>query len=195
MGQECQFLLFEGPESKAVAYRESDRLIRLYDIDLSEGLKVEQARELSQLLLGRSITDGSVVVMGPLDRVTVKAADALLKALEELPGGMGLIGWGVDLGNLQPALRSRSLIRYCPGLTGPPFEIEEAARLAVDVVRSKPWELQKLLEGVDPVGFCLSMAEIATSGDRLDLERWERARKVLRTPNPTRTDLFWVLLG
>lgn len=195
MGQECQFLLFEGPEAKTVVYRESDRLIRIYDIDLSEGLKVEQARDLSQLLLGRSVTEGSVVVLGPLDRVTAKAADALLKALEELPGGMGVMGWGVELGNLPPALRSRSTIRYCPGPTGPLLEVEEAARQAVDAVMGRPWEVQRLLEGLDPVGFCLSMAEIATSGERADLERWGRAREVLKLATPSRNDLFWVLFG
>lgn len=197
MGTICpvRFILVDGEGSERYARRLALSKHVLYEKVLEGGLKVEEARDLSELVSTRAAASGAILLIGPLDGTRSRAADALLKCFEDLPGGLGVIAWVRDPGGLPPALLSRAERHYCPGRTGPDPETESAARKVFDLVDKQPWEVLSQLEGIDPVGFCLTTAEVATSGDPVDLARFDRARKVLQIGTPTKTDLLWILFG
>jgi len=160
------------------------------------GLKAEAARDLADLLSGSPPGDRpSAVVVGPLDDTLPRAGDALLKATEDLTGGVSVFAWANDVASVPPALRSRALVAYAPGPTGPSPEVEAAVRRAMGVARTEPWEVGKIVEGLEPRDLLLGVAEVACSGDPADLEVWRRARQALRGARTSRVELLWVLVG
>lgn len=80
-------------------------------------LKKEGARELVSLLAHRSVGSGQTsVLVGPVDEVNPATSDVLLKTIEEFdPNGTRPFLWAWDLGGVFHTLRSRCILRFCPG--------------------------------------------------------------------------------
>ncbi len=80
------------------------------------GLKVDDSREIVRMAQQGSVGDKPpVVIVGPLDRATPEAADALLKTLEDLAEGqLRIILWADYLIGVSGTLRSRALLEWCP---------------------------------------------------------------------------------
>lgn len=118
-------ILFHGPTARGAALlcaRDVGRLIR--DPVGDDGLKVEDARLLVSLSENSGVGDRPpVVIVGPLDRATPEASDALLKTLEDLAEGpLRIVLWADYLGGVSKTIQSRILPRWCspgPGWKSP----------------------------------------------------------------------------
>jgi len=98
-----------------------------------DGLKVDDSRRVVELAGNSGVGDRPpVVVLGPIDRATPEASDALLKTLEDLADGpLGVILWADYLGGVTGTIQSRTLPRWCPpdAKWASPFLDEHAERL------------------------------------------------------------------
>lgn len=124
-------ILFHGPGAEAVGHREALTFGRLLPFTGSE-LKKEGARELMSLLSRRPVGDGRyAVLVGPVDEVNPATSDVMLKTIEEFdPEGTRPFLWAWDLGGVSHTLRSRCILRFCPGVD-PRGEAHEATALTV----------------------------------------------------------------
>lgn len=109
-------LLFHGPGARVEALDEGFRSGRLLDDPFgSEGLKVEDARRVVELLMSTPVgSEKGVVIVGPMDLANWKASDVLLKSIEEFHERVKPILWAHDLGGVSDTIRSRCLERWCP---------------------------------------------------------------------------------
>lgn len=129
-------LLFYGPGAEEEATTRAESLGRLLAPPFgSEGLKVDDAREIVTLLAAPPVgTQIGVVLAGPMDRATPEAMDALLKSLEDFDEQtVQPVLWAVDVGAVVPTIRSRCLLIWCPD--GPMPEMEHL-EMATDLVRA-----------------------------------------------------------
>lgn len=111
--------LYHGPSARDRAVREagSENYRPVAPPVGDDGLKVDDSRTLVELLSSAPVGDkqGSLV-LGPLDRTTPEAGDALLKTLEEFgEGPTRVFAWAWDLSGVSPTIRSRTLSVWCPG--------------------------------------------------------------------------------
>ena len=132
-------LLFYGPGAEEEALQRSDDIGRLLAEPFgAEGLKVADSREITSLMAAPPVGSGiGVVIIGPMDRATPEAQDALLKHLEEFdPTTIQPILWTIDLGAVFGTIRSRCLMEWCPHGAVPEMEHLDAAtslvRSAID---------------------------------------------------------------
>lgn len=164
--------LFHGPLARDAVVTYAQEAGRLIAEPIGDGgLKVADSRLIVELAGNAGVGDKRpVVIVGPLDRATPEAGDALLKTLEDLADGPLLILlWADYLGGVIGTIRSRTLDRWCPPdeRWTSPFVDEHAealyeawakgdaaACLGVIYDRQKDW--QALLQG-----FCEVMAERA----------------------------------
>ena len=110
-------VLFHGPRARGEAVTHARTLGRLITDPLGDdGLKVDDSREIVRLAGNAGVGDKSpVVVVGPLDRATPEAGDALLKTLEDLADGpVRIILWADFYGGVIGTIRSRTLPQWCP---------------------------------------------------------------------------------
>jgi hypothetical protein len=109
-------ILFHGPGAEEVGYKEASAFGRLLPFTGSS-LKKEGARELVGILSHRPVGSGRAsVLVGPVDEVNPATADVLLKTIEEFdPSGTRPFLWAWDLGGVSHTLRSRCILRFCPG--------------------------------------------------------------------------------
>lgn len=194
----ARFVFVHGPGAEREVRRlvESGGYLLRAEVRPDGGLKAEAARDLASLLDTPPPCDRPcAVVLGPLDDTLPRAGDALLKSTEDLPGGVSVFAWALDVAAVPPALKSRAVTAYAPGPTGPPPEAEAAVRRAMECARREPWEVGKVVEGLEPRDLLLGVAEVACSGDPADLQVWSRARQVLRGARTSRAELLWVLVG
>ena len=165
-------ILFHGPLARAEALDHATAAGRLISDPIGDGgLKVADSRRIVNLAGNAGVGDRNpVVIVGPLDRATPEAGDALLKTLEDLAEGpLVILLWADYLGGVIGTIRSRTLARWCPPDERwvSPFKDEHAkalwdawskqdpaACLGVIYDRKKDW--QALLQG-----FCEYMAENA----------------------------------
>lgn len=121
--------LFHGPLSKDAAYKKaaelgqveasygeqpSDTWSQAHKGSKYNGLAVEEARELVALLPVAMATYTPVYVVGPLDKATVNACDALLKRLEDMPPHSYAVLWAWNLGEVIPTIISRTRPVWSP---------------------------------------------------------------------------------
>jgi hypothetical protein len=132
-------LLFYGPGAEEEALQRADDIGRLLAEPFgSEGLKVADSREITSLMAAPPVGSGiGVLVIGPMDRATPEAQDALLKHLEEFDAtAIQPILWTTDLGAVFGTVRSRCLMEWCPHGAVPEMENLDAAtslvRSAID---------------------------------------------------------------
>lgn len=109
-------LLFHGPGAEAMGYAQATAFGRLLPFTGSS-LKKEGARELVGLLAHRPVGGGRAsVLVGPIDEVNPATSDVLLKTIEDFdPEGIRPFLWAWDLGGVSVTLRSRCILKFCPG--------------------------------------------------------------------------------
>lgn len=157
-------VLFHGPQARGTAIDHARSVGRLILDPLGDqGLKVVHSREVVELASSSGVGDRPpAVVLGPLDRATPSAADALLKTLEDLATApLQIILWADFLGGVIPTIRSRSLSRWCaPAPTWEsPYMDEDARKLwssyrqrdlsgCLETLRKRQKDWVDLLQGV-----------------------------------------------
>lgn len=132
-------LLFYGPGAEEEALQRANEIGRLLAEPFgADGLKVADSREITSLMSAPPVGSGiGVLVIGPMDRATPEAQDALLKHLEEFDATtIQPILWTTDLGAVFGTIRSRCLMEWCPHGAIPEMEHLDAAtslvRSAID---------------------------------------------------------------
>jgi len=175
----------------------------------STGLKVDEAREFVALMRTTPLGEGKgVVVAGPMDLANPKAADTLLKCIEEFDGeAMVPVLWAHDLGGVIPTIQSRCLDRWCPA-TGDEEIDEEVVGAAQALIRAslsqEVWKIPPLLAAVlkdknskgreIPLLWEMSEALVAYLTRPEARELWERLREVATYYNPTFIEIQAALL-
>ena len=159
-------ILFHGPLARGEAVAHAAQLGRLVSEPIGDdGLKVADSRLIVTLSEDAGVGDKlPVVIVGPLDRATPEAGDALLKTLEDLTDApLQIVLWADYLGGVIGTIRSRSLDRWCPpderwvspfvdqyaeALFSAWEKQDTAACLSVLYERKKDWQaLMQALEG------------------------------------------------
>jgi hypothetical protein len=125
--------LFHGPSARAAALALVPKIGRLLRDMGEDGLKIDDTRELADLLANTPVGDvPGVIVVGPMCRVQQGTADVLLKSLEEFDQTrVRPILWAFAEADVSPTVRSRCLLRWCAGEETIATEIASAARKAV----------------------------------------------------------------
>lgn len=113
--------LFHGPLAREAAVQAAESHGRMLVEPLGDdGLKVDVSRQIVERLSAVPLGDAvGTLVIGPVDAATDRAADALLKMLEEFNSKYLMpFLWAEDLGGVQPTIRSRCIQQWCPGRGG-----------------------------------------------------------------------------
>lgn len=204
--------LFFGPGARSAALKEASRVGRLVAPPFGDaGLKVDEAREVVELLLSTPVGTGTgVVIVGPLDEAPAKSTDALLKTLEEFNDqATRPILWAHDLGGVSSTIRSRCLSKWADAkdVTEEDEKILMAASSALDASMKGDRNgiaeaLKDLPMGNDGVSLMKrrSFLGLVAGQLALDIENpqarslWERLRGVTRWRNPTVIEILSVLL-
>ena len=211
-------ILFYGPGARQAALNlASSTGFLLAEPFGDDGLKVEQAREIAELLRSAPISEQmGMLVVGPLDdAATSKSSDALLKSLEEPSPYVQAVLWADDLGGVPATIRSRCEDRFAPpGLENPEDEDTDSSPLTawsliqayqesdyatiVDLVeaataKEKGGENQqkKLLRLVGALADVLSQ----DLGDSHKRVLWERVREIAQWKNPSSLEIISALVG
>lgn len=182
-------ILFHGPQARGAAVTHARSIGRLLLDPLGdEGLKVAEARAVVDLAGTSGVGDQPPsVVLGPLDRATPSAGDALLKTLEDLSTApLQIVLWADFLGGVSLTLRSRSLPRWCPPEPHwvSPYMDEDAKNLweaytkkdlgaCLEILRKRQKDWGDLLQGV---------CEVSAEQEPLHpsaLRLWAQARPLL----------------
>lgn len=208
-------ILFHGPGGKSSAVLDAkSRGLLLCEPLGDKGLKVDDSREINELLSTVPIGDCKVcLVAGPMDKANAKAADALLKTLEDLDHSMFVLNlWSFDITEVQPTIVSRCLHRWCAEARELDLvddsNVYEKAMSLVEAFRSKDCaelvELTKrdkkddgdiLLEVVRTIPEVLETDFKKGVLQESDTKLWTGVREVLRHRDPTRNELMSVLLA
>lgn len=157
-------VLFHGPVSRQAAVEHARSVGRLLRDPIGdEGLKVADSREIVALADSSGVGDRApAVVIGPLDRATPSASDALLKTLEDLSTApLQIVLWADFLGGVVSTVRSRSLLKWCPppATWSSPYMDEDSSDLwaayqkkdlsgCLEILRSRQKDWSDLLQGV-----------------------------------------------
>lgn len=197
-------LLFHGPGAKEAALGEAKRVGVLVVPPIgSEGLKVDEARQVTELMCSVPAGDQQgVLVIGPMDEANAKSADTLLKIIEENPNPyMTAILWANDLGGVSMTIRSRCLERFVTALgekdnddlVAAAFRIIEAtiAKDYLTVVDTARGFDKREMELIGAISEALS-----TGIERADYrDLWERLRPVGEVKNPFLSEIIVALVG
>jgi len=182
--------LFHGPEARDCAIALSERIGRPISLPMGDaGLKVDDSRAIIELATLSGVGDKPPsLVIGPLDRATPEASDALLKTLEDLTEApMRLILWADYLSGVIPTIRSRTRPTWCPPgptyLSSVAYLAEEAEALCAAI---RDGDYVKILGLLEKVGkdwpdllqaLCKPLSHHLE--ERVAIETWISVRKVL----------------
>lgn len=198
-------LLFHGPNARQEALNQAHRTGRLLVPPLGDdGLKIDDVREIADLLLSTPVGDQTgVVVVGPMDHASPKAGDGLLKSIEEFADVVAPILWATDLGGVSPTIRSRCLAKWCPALKGgaqmiddDPVE-EDGRLLAEAALTGQVWKIAPLVKKYntkeykrldDLISVVVSVFALSTNPKALVL--WDQLREVLKYNNPQMIEII-----
>lgn len=203
-------IIYHGPGARQAALNAAHSLGRLVAPPFGAGgLKVEEARDFVALMQTTPLGEGmGIVVAGPMDQANPKAADTLLKCIEEFDGEVMVpVLWAYDLGGVVPTIQSRCLDRWCPA-TGDEELDEELVGAAQDLIRAalaqEVWKLPPLLtkalkdkkEKGREILLLGEMAEALMAYLDRPAARglWERLRSVTLYYNPTSIEILAALL-
>ncbi len=109
--------LFHGPRGRDQAVQQASLIGVLVGEPIGDkGLKVDDSRKIVLMSQQGSVGDKPpVVIVGPLDKATPEASDALLKTLEDLAEGqLRILLWADHLTGVVGTIRSRVLLEWCP---------------------------------------------------------------------------------
>ena len=183
-------ILFHGPKARDQAVKISEEIGRpISDPIGDQGLKVDDSR----LIVNRALVGGSgvgdrppTVVLGPLDKATPEAADALLKTLEDLADApLRIFLWADFLSDVSPTIRSRTLHQWSPGAYRISKSLKESCEAVINYARSEELDgrlIESLLDSLekydaevflDALVFCMAQEE------QYPLRLWERVRPIL----------------
>lgn len=198
-------LLYHGPGAKEAALEAGARMGRLVAPPMGEdGLKVDDARTVVGLLTQVPIGDElGILIIGPIDEANPKAADTLLKQIENTTGKyVQPIMWANDLGGVTLTLRSRCLERWAAaGLVGDEDETLIAGSYKLIEAVSKQDVLQVVAIARQfekrEVALLGALSEVLATNleDALYRQVWERIRKVSQLKNPWMSEVIIALLG
>ena len=110
-------ILYYGPLGRDAAIKRASEIGRpISDPIGDKGLKVDDSRNIVLLSASSGVGDKPPsIVVGPLDKATPEAADALLKTLEDLAEGpLRIVLWADYLKGVIGTIRSRTLPKWCP---------------------------------------------------------------------------------
>lgn len=110
-------LLYHGPLARDRAVERASEIGRpISDPVGDSGLRVDDSRQIVLKSNQSGVGDRAPsLVVGPLDRATPEAADALLKTLEDMANGpLRLVLWADYLGGVRSTIRSRTQAVWCP---------------------------------------------------------------------------------
>jgi len=172
-----------------------------------DGLKVDDARTLVELLGTAPVGDkrGSLV-LGPLDRTTSEAGDALLKTLEDYgEGPTRVFAWAWDLSGVLPTIRSRTLPVWCPG-ADPLAHLAKKAQALYDALAAGKLHTVLELLGEEPDDYAREDLLLALLGplSRAPLPEsvlggtravWQRVRPLLNGRGVSRLVAVAALMG
>ena len=205
-------LLFHGPGARQAVLDEASRRGRLLHPPFGEesptGLKADEAREFVSLLQFAPIgADIGIVVAGPMDVASPKAADGLLKAIEQFHQFVLPLLWAHDLGGVQGTIRSRCLPIWAPATGYEPVdeELEEVARQLLDAaLNDRAYEVPTLVGKMGPTNNkaarykALLIEVVDAMSAQVDnpkvLALWERVRPVTMWKNPTQMEVIVAFL-
>jgi hypothetical protein len=192
-------LLFHGPGASPRALAESHRLGKFLLSAGAEGLKVSEARDVVDAINNPPPSDlPQVILIGPMDRCTHAASDALLKSLEEFDTErVRPVLWANDLFEVLPTVRSRCHFQWCPDTTSLNEDLEAKAKLLVEaslqgdyasvIETVRDSELEDLLLAVPEV-----LMKISFTPQIVNL--WENIRQLTSRPFPTKTEFLSALI-
>lgn len=194
-------VLFYGPGARAAALKEAALVGTLLEDPIGDaGLKVAEARDLSFKLLGSPTCEGlGVFVIGPMDRATERAANALLKNIEEPSPFIVPILWTEDLAFVKDTVRSRCVERWAgQGPEELDEELETRGREIVEsALASRYWQVALLVpsfSGNEEALIRVLVEGLLESNNLKALKLWERLRPVTRLIRPTVYEIIAAIL-
>lgn len=194
--------LFYGPGAEKSALEKASELGQLIAPPFgSEGLKVDEARQVVNLLCSPPLADKiGIVLIGPMDRANDKSADVLLKNIEEFDSNaVWPILWANDLGSIRPTILSRCITRWCP-LPGV-FEEEPEPELLESVQQIlKAIEENEIVDVVSAVkehksnipGLITALAFVLCQTEKVHI--WNAIRPLTQFTDPTQNELLVALI-
>jgi hypothetical protein len=161
-----------------------------------EGLKAEEARELSTLLSDPPRFSGErYILIGPMDQANEFACDALLKVLEEPRTKLILVLWAYDVHRVPLTIQSRVTLQWCPGTKEP--SLQDATQ-CLKYYSDQHWaELIALISKIEDIpnfleSFCYLLSQ---RGGGPFLEKWSKFRTILTYDKPTYFDVINALIN
>lgn len=199
-------ILYYGPGARAAALEEVYRVGSLLAPPFGDdGLKVDEARAFVDSLQLPPFEGIGVSVVGPMDRATPQASDALLKTVEEFGKYVLPILWAHDLEGVTPTLRSRCLDRWAwvdPDDIEPDEdsdELEAAGRGLVKAALSgELWAIPGYVndhKGKEHELLNIAAEAIYRDGSIEALRLWESVRACAEHRNPTPIEVIAAFLG
>lgn len=183
-------MLFHGPEARNKALHLSEEVGRpLRDPIGDEGLKVADSRLVVDLAQYPGVGDKPPsLVIGPVDRATPEASDALLKTLEDLSEApLRIILWANYLSGVRGTIRSRTRGVWCPPGPTTPSPVahlrDEAKSLCDALLEKNTGKILGILEDVEKGWPELLQAVCEPLSGRLEepeaIRAWLAIRRVL----------------
>lgn len=182
-------LLYHGPQARNLAVQSSLNTHRPVEDPLGDaGLKVGDSRHLVSLAQNPGVGDKPPsIVVGPLDKATPEAADALLKTLEDLQDTpLKICLWAESLNGVRPTIRSRTFMKWCPGNEAPHY-LNEAANQVVDAMgKGDIASLIRIFKETQEASelakaLCQPLAESMSKNPNMYLQVWANLRPLLGT--------------
>jgi hypothetical protein len=195
-------ILYHGPTARdhAVRAATSGNFRMIADPIGDSGLKVDDSRILVELASVPPVGDkkGSIV-LGPLDRATTEASDALLKTLEDLvESHVVIFPWAWDVSGVIPTIRSRTIGCWCPG-NDPLAPLDaEAKELVKSVVTNKLVGVAAILDGKsdgerEDLVIAMQPHLLKIGEDGIDI--WVRVRDMITGKGISKIPLICALMG
>jgi hypothetical protein len=166
------------------------------------GLKVDEARLAVKLLATVPVgTEKGVLVVGPIEMANAKAADVMLKSIEEFDERfIQPILWTHDLGGVSPTIKSRCLDRWAPSLDEIPDD-DELVAAGYDLIQASQereyWRLSEIVSRYikthkggeyDLLRAAADALYTQLDGDE-NRQLWQQIRKAASNRNPTAIEI------
>jgi len=208
-------LLYYGPGARDKAIEEALSRGRLLCPPIGDqGLKVDDARAVAELLQGSAVGDAlGAVVIGPMDWASKEAPDVLLKSIEDTSEWVYPVLWAFDIGEVRDTIISRCLAHWAPAEDGKWDLNQRSERVANTLLESikdndtmtvltivrdlmKKDAKDKEREEDHDIGveLLVSLVQRLDPERTEDLELWLRIRRAMRVSHPSPAEILDALL-
>ena len=199
-------ILYHGPGARELALAEAAKIGRLLAPPFGdEGLKTARAkpadppgaREIVELMsmtpLGSQI---GCLVIGPMDDAEVKAANVLLKTIEEFRSDLFQpILWANDLEGVLPTIQSRCLARWAGEVTAPDPEMQDdAATLVQAYLDRDAWKVPEIVAKYQDREHLLLQRVATVIQEKQAFDLWPAIRELASLRNPTQIEVVAAFL-